>query len=216
MDPKTWIGRPFRIIDARPTESTNVKAWSRVTFFYDSREDRILAAINAGKPDPWSGWLTRRLALTFLERTEKLLASTLALAQQVPADVRDDVVAFDRDNAMAQTERGLYKTSGETLKAMKAAAELVQQATVTKHGNQFRIELQDQSGDGAGGMMARADLQRILQLLQAEIQKTDWTAYQPSRRRSEPSRCRPSRRVIDCSNCPARTGAPGFGCCCRI
>ena len=39
-----------------------------ITFVYAPQEDRIAAAINAGGPDAWSCWLTRRLALAVLER----------------------------------------------------------------------------------------------------------------------------------------------------
>ena len=37
-----------------------------LTFVYVPREDRVLAAINAGQQEAWSCWLTRRLALAVL------------------------------------------------------------------------------------------------------------------------------------------------------
>jgi hypothetical protein len=40
-----------------------LRAPKTVTFLYAPQEDRIAAAINAGAPDAWSCWLTRRLAL---------------------------------------------------------------------------------------------------------------------------------------------------------
>ena len=46
-----------------------------VTFVYVPREDRILAAINAGRDDAWSCWLTRRLALAVIERATDYVAS---------------------------------------------------------------------------------------------------------------------------------------------
>ena len=78
-----------------------------VTFLYRKREDRILAALNAGQPEAWSCWLTRRLALLMLERAAELLARTSALAQRAPADVRSELVAFERDAAMVNTAKGL-------------------------------------------------------------------------------------------------------------
>jgi len=56
-----------------------------ITFVYAPQEDRIAAAINAGGPDAWSCWLTRRLALAVLERATEYLANTSDLAQRAPA-----------------------------------------------------------------------------------------------------------------------------------
>ncbi len=58
-----------------------------ITFVYAPQEDRIAAAINAGGPDAWSCWLTRRLALAVLERATEYLANTSDLAQRAPAEL---------------------------------------------------------------------------------------------------------------------------------
>ena len=63
-----------------------MRALRSITFVYVPREDRILAAINAGRDDAWSCWLTRRLALAVLERTTDFVASSSDLAQRAPAD----------------------------------------------------------------------------------------------------------------------------------
>ena len=112
-----------------------------ITFVYGTREDRVLAAINSGKPEAWSCWLTRRLALVLLERAMNLLASTSALAQRAPADIRGELVAFERDAAIAETAKAMSHTPADVL---------------------------------AAGMVARAELQRILQMLQTEVAKADW------------------------------------------
>ena len=151
-----------------------MREWKSVAFAYDVRQDRVLAAVNAGKPDSWSGWMIRRLAMALLERTEKLLADTLALAQQAPAEIRDDLVAFERDAALAQTEQGLHQTSTDIVNASKTTAELVEQAIVSKRGRNFRFELKGESGDGAGAVMSRADIRRVMQMLHAQILKSDW------------------------------------------
>jgi hypothetical protein len=36
------------------------------------------------------------------------------------------------------------------------------------------MELRGETGGGAAGMVARAELQRILQMLQTEVAKADW------------------------------------------
>ena len=65
-----------------------LRALKTVTFFYVPQEDRIAGAINAGHPDAWSCWLTRRLALAVLERTADYIATTSNLAQRAPAELR--------------------------------------------------------------------------------------------------------------------------------
>jgi len=49
-----------------------LRALKTITFLYVPQEDRIAGAINAGHPDAWSCWLTRRLALAVLERARGL------------------------------------------------------------------------------------------------------------------------------------------------
>ena len=145
-----------------------------ITFFYGTREDRVLAAINSGKPEAWSCWLTRRLALVLHERAVNLLASTSALAQRAPADIRGELVAFERDAAIAKTAKAMSHTPADVLKTSRTAAELVQRLTISSQGDNFRVELLGESGGGAAGVVARAELQRILQMLQTEIVKADW------------------------------------------
>ena len=77
-----------------------------LTFVYVPREDRVVAAINAGQSDAWSCWLTRRLALAVLERTTEYLQSKSDLTQRAPANLRTEMIAFERDAAIAD-DRGL-------------------------------------------------------------------------------------------------------------
>jgi hypothetical protein len=153
-----------------------VRVLKTVTFVYDTREDRILAAINAGHPEAWSCWLTRRLALALLERAAEYLSSTSALAQRAPADLRGEFVAFEREAAIAKTARAMSNTPADVLKSSTTGAELVDRLTISNQGDRFRLELHGQSGGGATGTPTRAELQRILQMLQAEVAKAGWLA----------------------------------------
>ncbi len=145
-----------------------------VTFVYGKREDRILAAINANSPEAWSCWLTRRLVLVLLEGAAKLVATTSALAQRAPADIRGDLVAFERDAAIAKTASAMSTTPPNVLKTSGATAELVERLTISSQGQHFRMELHGENGVGAAGVVARVELQRILQMLQAEVVKAQW------------------------------------------
>ena len=145
-----------------------------ITFGYDSKEDRVLAAINPGRPEAWSCWLTRRLALALLERGAGFLESTSDLVKRASADVRSELVAFERDAAIANTAPAMTNTPHEVLKTSAPAAELVKQLTISHQGENFRIELHGEDGPGAAGMVTRAELQRILQMLQVEVVKAGW------------------------------------------
>jgi hypothetical protein len=151
-----------------------VRVLKSVTFVYDAREDRVLAAINSGKPEAWSCWLTRRLALLLLERAVNLLASTSTLAQRAPADIRAELVAFERDAAIAKTARAMSYTPADVFKTSGTTAELVERMTISSQGDNFRVELRGETGGGAAGVVTRAEFQRILQMLQTEVAKTDW------------------------------------------
>src|SRR5579863_7973125 len=152
------------------------RALKSVTFVYVPREDRILAAINAGRADAWSCWLTRRLALAVLERTTDFVTSSSNLAQRAPADLRGEMAAFEREAAIAKTAPAMSVTTGTVLNVTAEAAELAERLTISQQANGFHFELRGLRGDGAAGLVARAELQRILQMLQAEIAKAGWIA----------------------------------------
>ncbi len=153
-----------------------VRTLATVTFVYDLREDRIAAAINAGRSDAWSCWLTRRVALALLERAAGYLTKTSDLAQQAPAEMRQEFAAFEREAAMVTTARAMTTTPPEVLRSSAGAGELADRLTVSQHGNGFRFELLDHNGEGAAGVLTRAEMQRVLQMLRGVAAKAGWIA----------------------------------------
>jgi hypothetical protein len=151
-----------------------VRTLVTITFIYEKREDRVLAAMNAGRPDAWSCWLTRRLALAVLTRGAEYLQSTSSMTQQAPADLRGDFIAFEREAAIASTEKSMSKTPDEVLKLSVTGAELADRLVISRQGDRFRLELHGQQDSGAGGVLKRAELQRVLQMLQSEVAKAGW------------------------------------------
>ena len=157
-----------------------MRALKTITFVYETREDRVLIAINSGKPEAWACWLTRRIALALLERAATAVGSTSALVQRAPADIRSEVVAFERDAAMAKTAKAMSPTPPDVLKTSKPAAELLEKISVSRQGDDnFRVELRGESGSGAAALVAREEFQRILQMLQTEVTKANWGAAAP-------------------------------------
>jgi hypothetical protein len=149
-------------------------ALKAVNFSYVAEEDRILATINPGDPAAWACWLTRRLVLALLAPAAEFLASTSALIQRAPADVRGELASFEREAAMAATDQAMSVTPAEVLKASARAAELGVRLTIVSQADHFRVELLGDKGGEAAGMLARPELQRVLQMLQAEAAKADW------------------------------------------
>jgi hypothetical protein len=153
-----------------------LRALKSVTFVYVPQEDRIAAAINPGQPDAWSCWLTRRIALALLERASEYLTSTSELAQRVPAEMRSDTIAFEREAAIVTTAQSMSQTPPEILKSSTIKAELADRLQIAQQADGFRFELLGQSGEGAAGMLKRNELQRILQMLQGVAAKAGWFA----------------------------------------
>jgi hypothetical protein len=153
-----------------------LRALRSVTFVYVPQEDRIAAAVNPGQPDSWSCWLTRRVALALLERAGHYLTSTSELAQRVPAPMRSDTIAFEREAAIATTAKSMSQTPPEILKSSTVDAQLADRVQIAQQGDGFRFELLGQGGEGAAGMLKRDELQRILQMLQGVAEKAGWFA----------------------------------------
>lgn len=151
-----------------------MRALKAINFSYVATEDRILAAINPGGPDAWSCWLTRRVVLALLDRAAQFLASTSALMQQAPAGTRGELATFEREAALASTERAMSDTPAEVLKIGASAAELVERLTISSQADGFQVELRGEKGGSAAGLFARAELQRLLQMLQISVAKADW------------------------------------------
>jgi hypothetical protein len=164
-----------------------LRVLTSITFVYVPREDRITVAINAGRADAWSCWLTRRLALAVLQRATEYLVSTSDLAQRAPAEFRGEAVAFERDAAIAKTAPAMSSTPPAVLKASTdTAAELAERLTISGEGDAFRLELRGQGDQGAAGSVNRAELQRILQMLYTVVMQANWLAAPATSQASPP------------------------------
>jgi hypothetical protein len=145
-----------------------------ISFSYHPREDRVLAVVNLGTAEAWSCWFTRRLSLAMLERAQKLVTTTSPLAQRAPADHRSDLATFEREAAMATTARAMSATPTDALAASATSAELADRLKISQQGEDFRVELIGDRGGGTSGVVRRAELQRMLGMLEGEVIKAGW------------------------------------------
>ena len=151
-----------------------------VTFAYRMQEDRVLVAINLGQADVWSCWLTRRLALAVLQQAGTFVASTSPLARRAEPSYRSEVVAFERDAAMQATAKSVSPTPRDALNACVAGAELAVKVTITPKGERLWVELAGDRGGEASGFVPRANFQRLLRMLQVEVERAQWTVATPA------------------------------------
>jgi hypothetical protein len=182
----------MRGLHFQPRHTSMLRVLKTIAFVYAPREDRIAAAINAGHAEAWSCWLTRRLALTVLERATEYVAHTSDLAQHAPAGLRGEAIAFEREAAIAKTAPAMSVTSPEVLKSSASAAELAELLTISRERDAFRFELRGQSGQGATGTLNRDELQRVLQMLHAVVARSNWLAV-PSVSVAAPGETKPAR-----------------------
>ena len=116
------------------------------------------------------------MVLALLERALEFVASTSALVQRTAAPHRPQVAAFEREAAIAKTAPAMSRPAPEALKATATSTELMQKVNLTQKGERFHLEFRGNAGGGANAVVMPAELQRILQMLQAEVIKAGWTA----------------------------------------
>jgi hypothetical protein len=141
---------------------------------YEARQDRILAVANPGALDSWSYWLTRRLVLEVLGRLPAALEQSSPIAKEAPAEYRGELAAFERETALAKTQPAMTQTPDTVLQTNAAAAELAVALSLTDQGAAVRLDLHGERGSQVTGIFTRADLQRVLHMLEHEVTKAGW------------------------------------------
>jgi hypothetical protein len=147
-----------------------------LTLAYDRQEDRIIATTDINTPASWSCWLTRRLALTFLNRTAEYLARTSPLAETAATEHRGDLVEFEREAALERTASATARADDNAINRNKASAELAVSMGMVDQGSGFRLELAGDRGGSASGELSRPLIQRILKALADECIRGEWAA----------------------------------------
>src|ERR1700756_753516 len=130
-----------------------VRPLRSIAFSYEAIQDRMLAVVNPGQLDSSSFWLTRRLVLALLERLPATLEASSAAAKQTPAEYRSDLIAFEREAALAATATAMTRTDQGVMQNNASAAELAVALAISDQGNQFRLELHGARGGQAVGML---------------------------------------------------------------
>jgi hypothetical protein len=146
---------------------------------YDPGEDRVLLAINAGREDAWSCWLTRRMALGALDRLNQYLNQTSAITARTPLEYRTEVAAMERQAAVARMQKSISSLPKKQLVTAAASGELATGLRLKPQAKGFLLEISGREGGQARGLVSRAELQTILLLIEQEASKAGWLPVAP-------------------------------------
>jgi hypothetical protein len=145
-----------------------------VTLRYDPSEDRILAAFNAASVESRGYWLTRRLALKFIEAANAYLERMSAVASKTPVDLRGELATMEREVSLVRTQGAVSQTPPAGLERTREAAELTAEVNISAEGQGFRLRLRGSKGGESVVGCTRAELQRIMHMFEVETAKAAW------------------------------------------
>ena len=145
-----------------------------IALAYRPKQDRILAVINPGQDDTWSCWLTRRLVLDVIRRAAPFVETSSPLAQRSPADLRSEVIAFEREAALASTAPSLTRTDDAQVRKGVETAELADRISISQHRRQAPIGAAWRRRNQSGCRARPRRLQRVLQMLEREGMRAAW------------------------------------------
>jgi len=145
-----------------------------ITQRYDVNEDRILVAINAGSTDTNGYWLTRRLALSFIEAANPYLDRMSPAMSKTPTALRGELATMERQVALGRTQQSVTQTPTAVLERASVAAELVVALNVTRQQQGFRLKFRGGKGRETALGCSQAELQRIIYMLEQEVAKAGW------------------------------------------
>lgn len=154
-------------------------ASASITLRYDAYEDRLLVAIDAASSKALAFWLTRRLALRFIESANPSLDRISPVAINTPAELRGEVATMEREVALALTEKAVSQTPDTALETVSALAELAVELGIFVEPRGLRLKFRGRTGAEAAVGCSRAELQRILHMLEQEAVKAGWREPAP-------------------------------------
>ncbi len=162
--PRDAIVQPAGVVGAY--EQPEMQSKNSITLHYDANEDRILVAINAGSADSNGYWLTRRLALNFIEAANPYLARISPAVSKTPTALRGELATMEREIALARTQQSVSQTPSAALERASMAAELLVALNVAQEGQGFRLKFRGGKGRETAVGCSQSELQRIIHMLE--------------------------------------------------
>lgn len=167
---------------------------SSITLHYDANEDRILVAINAGSADAAGYWLTRRLALKFIQAANPYLQRMSPVLSKTPTALRSELAAMEREVALARTQKNVGPTPDGALQSASLAAELAIELAIARKQQGFGLKFRGRKGRETTVDCSKAELQRIIHTVERDVAKASWSEG-PAPAERQPSEREPKRRA---------------------
>jgi hypothetical protein len=145
-----------------------------ITLHYDVNEDRLLVALNAGSPDACGYWLTRRLTLNFIEAGNPFLDRMSPVVSKTPTALRGELATMEREVALASTQGSVSQMPTAAVESVSIAADLAVELNIAQEGQGFRLRFRGRKGSEAAVGCLRAELQRVIHMLEQEVAKAGW------------------------------------------
>ena len=139
---------------------------------YAEREDRLLLACADRDGGTVEFWLTRRLTARLLATLAGLLESTSARVARAPAAMRGEVLALEYLGAQSD-QPAAGKVDAPPVQPHKER-HLVDRLDIEHQGPAFRLRMFAQGQAIAGVAAQRADLHRLLGMLDRAAGKAGW------------------------------------------
>ena len=150
-----------------------------ITLHYDANEDRLLVAINAGSVDACGYWLTRRLALNLIQVANPYLDRMSPVVSKTPTALRGELATMEREVALASTQENVSQTPTAALESASVTAELALELNITQEQQGFRLKFRGRKGRETAVGCLRAELQRVIHMLEQEVVKAGWREGPP-------------------------------------
>jgi hypothetical protein len=150
-----------------------------ITLHYDVNEDRLLVALNAGSAGAIGYWLTRRLTLNVIAAANPYLDRMSPVASKTPTALRGELATMEREVALASTQGSVSHTPPTALESAGVSADLAVELNIAGEGQGFRLRFRGRKGSEAAVGCLRAELQRVIHMLEQEALKAGWREAPP-------------------------------------
>jgi len=155
---------------------------------YDPGEDRLVLAVTANGATR-SIQLTRRLTSKLIDALAHMLEKSNAVADRVPAEMRDDVILLEHIQALGAKSAARKQNAGAGqasdgtaagAPARNRVAHLAVKMTIAPKPPGFHLVVFGRSGALLQAGMSRGDLHRFLELFKRRAEAAGWNLVMES------------------------------------
>ncbi|HLG87245.1 MAG TPA: hypothetical protein VKZ79_08615 [Alphaproteobacteria bacterium] len=144
---------------------------TRIAVGYDDNEDRIFIDFS-GAERQCRLWLTRRITRRLWSAIMDILERSSPIASKTPADMRQEVIAFEHLSAISRPEPAAG--AGPDAKPVERSAALLAKVDISFTAESFRLVFHAAAEPAAALTIGRAELHKVLALLDQSATAAEW------------------------------------------